>query len=142
MAVEAYKKALEIEPGHATACNNMAATLLRQGKIAEAINGYQEAVAVRPDYVIAHSNLLLAYNYQNHKDPEWLFSRHRNWAEAHVLSEGDNPFLIRATVLLPIVRSVSDIVRLISGLIPWPTFLKRSSRPMTAPDSKSSVIQT
>jgi len=92
MAVEAYKKALEIEPGHATACNNMAATLLRQGKIAEAINGYQEAVAVRPDYVIAHSNLLLAYNYQNHKDPEWLFSRHRNWAEAHVLSEGDNPF--------------------------------------------------
>jgi len=51
----------------------MAATLLRQGKIAEAINGYQEAVAVRPDYVIAHSNLLLAYNYQNHKDPEWLF---------------------------------------------------------------------
>ena len=53
MAVEVYKKALEIEPGHATACNNMAATLLRQGKIAEAINGYQEAVAVRPGY--AHS---------------------------------------------------------------------------------------
>lgn len=91
MAVEAYKKTLEIEPGHATTCNNMAATVLRQGKIAEAINGYQEAVAIQPDYAIAHSNLLLAYNYQNHKDPEWLFSQHRNWAKTHALPEGDNP---------------------------------------------------
>jgi len=91
MAVEAYKKALEIEPGYATACNNIAGTVLKQGKVAEAIKGYQEAVAIQPDYAIAHSNLLLTYNYQNHKDPEWLFSQHRNWAKTHAFSEGDNP---------------------------------------------------
>ena len=91
MAVEAYKKALEIEPGYATACNNIAGTVLKQGKVAEAIKGYQEAVAIQPDYAIAHSNLLLTYNYQNHKDPEWLFSQHRNWAKTYALSEGDNP---------------------------------------------------
>ena len=91
MAVEAYKKALEIEPGYATACNNIAGAVLKQGKVAEAIKGYQEAVAIEPDYAIAHSNLLLTYNYQNHKDPEWLFSQHRNWAKTYALSEGDNP---------------------------------------------------
>ena len=94
MAVEAYKRVLEIEPGCAPACNNLAGAVLRQGKLEEAIKSYQEAVAIQPDYAVAHSNLLFTYNYQNHMDPEWLFSQHWNWAETHTLSTGDNPVFV------------------------------------------------
>ena len=128
MAVEAYKRVLEIEPGCAPGCNNLAGALLKQGKLEEAIKSYQEAIAIQPDYAVAHSNLLFTHNYQNHKDPEWLFSQHRNWARTHALSKVDDP------VSIPSVDSTKRKIR-IGYCSPdfrthsWPTFLKRSSRP-------------
>jgi protein O-GlcNAc transferase len=106
MAVEAYKRVLEIEPGCAPACNNLAGALLRQGKLEEAIKSYQEAVAIQPDYAVAHSNLLFTYNYQNHMDPEWLFSQHRNWAKTHTLSKGGN------TGFIPSIGSTDRKIRI------------------------------
>jgi protein O-GlcNAc transferase len=94
MAVAAYKRVLEIEPQCAPACNNLAGALLKQGKVAEAIKSYREAIAIQPDFAVAHSNLLFTHNYQNHKEPEWLFSQHRNWARTHALSKGDDPAFI------------------------------------------------
>ncbi len=89
-AVEAYKKALEIEPGYARAWNNMAGVLLKQGKVARAIENYQKALAIQPDFAEAHSNLLLACNYQDHNDPEWLFSQHLSWAAMYSLANSDD----------------------------------------------------
>jgi protein O-GlcNAc transferase len=106
MAVENYRKVLGIEPQCAPACNNLAGALLKQGKVAEAIKNYQEAIAIQPDYAVAHSNLLFAYNYQNHIDPEWLFSQHRNWAKRHTLARGDNP------VFIPSIGSTDRKIRI------------------------------
>ncbi len=94
MAVAAYKRVLAIEPGCAPACNNLAGVMLKQGKVEEAVEHYQEAIASQPDYDVAHSNLLFAHNYQNYKDPEWLFSQHRHWAGRHTCSKGDDPVFI------------------------------------------------
>lgn len=88
-AVEAFKKSLEIEPCYAEAYNNMAGVLLKQGNVPKAIESYQKALAIRPDFAMAHSNLLLACNYQDHMDPEWLFSQHRNWAKIHAIENMD-----------------------------------------------------
>jgi len=59
-AIAHYERALEIDPNHAGAHNNLGVALAAQGRIADAISHFQRAVAIRPDYANAHSNLGMA----------------------------------------------------------------------------------
>jgi len=56
-SIEAYKRALAIEPDYANAHYNMGVTLQEQGKLEEAIKAYDKALAIKPDYAQAYFNM-------------------------------------------------------------------------------------
>ena len=56
-AIEAYTKALSINPNYAEAHNNMGIILQDQGKQEEAIEAYIKALSINPDYTDAHNNM-------------------------------------------------------------------------------------
>ena len=53
-AIEAYKKALAINPDYAEAYSNLGVSLHDQGELEEAIEAYNKALAINPDYAEAH----------------------------------------------------------------------------------------
>ena len=63
-AIEAYTKALSIEPHYAEACYNMGITLQKQGKLEEAIEAYNKALSIKPDYAKSYLNMGVTLHYQ------------------------------------------------------------------------------
>jgi len=61
LAVEQYKKALEIEYNYAKTHNNLGSVYFLMEKYDQAIQEYQEAIDIKPDYAEAYYNLGLAY---------------------------------------------------------------------------------
>ena len=59
-AIEAYNKAVLLEPDYAKAYSNMGLTLQSQGKLEESIEAYNKAIALNPDNADAHKNLSFA----------------------------------------------------------------------------------
>src|SRR5207249_5716547 len=51
---------LAIDPDSPLAQNNFGYELYRQGKLAEAIDHYRQALQIKPDYALAHANRVLA----------------------------------------------------------------------------------
>ncbi|HEX3878453.1 MAG TPA: tetratricopeptide repeat protein [Bryobacteraceae bacterium] len=64
-AVEAYRKALELNPSAAGALVNLGTICYRQRKLADAENYYRDAVKADPDYPLAQFNLGNLYDEQN-----------------------------------------------------------------------------
>lgn len=56
-SVEAYTKALNIEPNYAEAYNNMGVSLQKQGKLEEAIDAFNKALTIKSDYADVHNNM-------------------------------------------------------------------------------------
>jgi len=56
-AEEPFRKALQADPRHAGAHNNLGDVLQRQGRLAEAVEEFQEALEAQPDFPQAHFNL-------------------------------------------------------------------------------------
>ena len=56
-AIKHYRKALEIKPDYAEACNNLGNAMAARGRIGEAIEHYRKALEIKPDYAEAHNNL-------------------------------------------------------------------------------------
>lgn len=59
-AVEAYRKALELDPGHAEAHVNLGRLQHETGRLDDAEGHYRQALAVRPDHPTARFNLGVA----------------------------------------------------------------------------------
>ena len=57
-AINAYNKALVVNPGYSDAYNNMGNALKNQGKLDEAIAAYNKALSLKPDYAEAARNLV------------------------------------------------------------------------------------
>jgi predicted Zn-dependent protease len=57
VAIEAFRKAVELNPAHADAQNNLAYLLMTTGKLDEAAEHYRDALNARPRYRAAHFNL-------------------------------------------------------------------------------------
>jgi protein O-GlcNAc transferase len=55
-AVESYRRALAIDPGHVDALNDLGDSLISVGRLAEALPVLERAVALRPDHVPALNN--------------------------------------------------------------------------------------
>ncbi|MDC0538443.1 tetratricopeptide repeat protein [Planktomarina temperata] len=56
-SIEAYNKALAIEPNYAEVLNNMGDALREHGKLKEAIVACGKALAIKPDYAEAYNNM-------------------------------------------------------------------------------------
>jgi tetratricopeptide (TPR) repeat protein len=56
-AEAAYRRAIQVDPGHPHAQSNLGVTLARQGKLEEAIAHFRLAIAASPDFATAHNYL-------------------------------------------------------------------------------------
>jgi protein O-GlcNAc transferase len=63
--------------------SNLATTLQVQGRHREAIDTCRQALAERPDYATAQSNLLFALNYASGFSPSEVFAEYRAWDRQH-----------------------------------------------------------
>ena len=66
-ARECFTQAVQLNPGYATAHNNLGAVLLAQGQFDEAVAHFQRALLASPDYAEAHFNTGIAL--QSRGDP-------------------------------------------------------------------------
>ena len=71
--------AVELNPDHAAAHNNLGTALKDQGRLDEAVAAYRTALELKPDHAMAHSNLLFSLHYQPTCDREAIFAEHRKW---------------------------------------------------------------
>lgn len=67
VAIEMYKKAIELKPNYANAYINWAMALRRLGKYDEAIEKCKKATGLNPDYARAWYNMACYYSLQNKK---------------------------------------------------------------------------
>ena len=77
-AAEYYERALEREPGLASALMGLAAVSIAQGDLTEALRRYRRAIELHPNDPIIYQNLLLALHYTS-QDPAQLFSAHAEY---------------------------------------------------------------
>ena len=68
-AVSEYERALDRNPSHVGALNNLGVALARQGRFAPAIRRFEQAVAVAPDNADAHVNLGALLLAQGAREP-------------------------------------------------------------------------
>ena len=64
--VSLFEHALTVNPHSAVAHNNLGAALQSQGRLAEAIDHYTEAIRFRPTFALAHFNLGYVLRSQGH----------------------------------------------------------------------------
>lgn len=60
LAIESYRRAIELEPGLAEPYNNLGIALASLGRLSEAIEAYQHAIQAQPAHAGAHNNLGIA----------------------------------------------------------------------------------
>ncbi|MGZ3315252.1 MAG: O-linked N-acetylglucosamine transferase, SPINDLY family protein [Caulobacteraceae bacterium] len=76
-AVEAFREAAGQAPASSTIEYNLGVALQLLGRPEEALTHYRRALELQPDYVQAHSNILLALNYLPGISAETLLEEHR-----------------------------------------------------------------
>ena len=70
---------------NADAHNNLGLALMRQGRLAEAEAALRQALALRPDFALPHSNILFCLNYRPEASAEEIFAEYRCWDRQHAL---------------------------------------------------------
>ena len=58
---------------------------MRQGRLAEAEAALRQALALRPDFALPHSNILFCLNYRPELSAEEIFAEFRCWDRQHAL---------------------------------------------------------
>lgn len=104
--------------------NNLGTLFREQGRLLEAGKSFERAVALRPDYAAAHSNLLFTLQYAPEQTLTGLREAHEDWA--HQQLQGITPV---ATTLFARKADVRLVVGLVSPdlyahpvgvfLLPW-----------------------
>ena len=56
-AIEAYQRAIQIQPNYAAAYNNLGIAWQKQGKLEQAVQIYHKTLIIRPNYPQAYNNL-------------------------------------------------------------------------------------
>ncbi len=80
-AVFYYNRALELRPDKDFVLSILAETLFRRGDLKESIETFKRALAVSPDMISTHSNLLLAMLYSENVSPEDVTEEARKFGE-------------------------------------------------------------
>ncbi len=79
-----YREVLAKAPQISEAHNNLGTVLREQGRLEDARASFERAVALRPDYASAHSNLLFTQQYTPKQTLASLRSAHEDWAKQHL----------------------------------------------------------
>jgi protein O-GlcNAc transferase len=82
-AVEAFRRAIQIERDHLGAHVELASALALLGQTDEAIAVHRRLLAMRPIDAKYHGNMLLCMQYSDRLGAEELFEEHRRWAQKH-----------------------------------------------------------
>ena len=82
-AAERYRAAEAVIAGNYRAIANRALSLQDLGHFDEAEVLFQRALALKPDYALAHSNLLFCVNYHPTRSAEDIFAEYRRYDAAH-----------------------------------------------------------
>ena len=83
-AEAAYRRAASADPADAEALNNLGANVLNnEGRIDEARTVYREALALQPNHLVCHSNLLLNEQYAPGVTLAGLAAAHAEWEQRH-----------------------------------------------------------
>ena len=78
-----YQKAIELRPDYFEVVNNAGNALVESGKIPQAIAHYAKALDMNPAYAVAHSNLLLALQYQSEINLSTYYESAKKWWRQH-----------------------------------------------------------
>jgi len=78
LAERIAKSIIEKDTAFVEAYNNLGNAYKDQGRIQEAVASYRKALALKPDFATAASNLLLCLNYSS-LDPQTVFEEHKQW---------------------------------------------------------------
>ena len=82
-AIRRYRRVIDSDripaDSYPELANNVGLSLQSVGRPREAEQWFRRAIAQRPDFIAAHSNLLLCLNYSAH-EPDEVFEEHRRWA--------------------------------------------------------------
>ncbi len=62
---------------------NLGVALFQQGRIADTISRYRQALDLNPNFVAAHTNLIYALLFRPDTDPRTLYEEQRRWNERH-----------------------------------------------------------
>ena len=83
-AETAYRRAVELDPNHVQALNNLGAGILNnQGRIEEARTVYRQVLALEPDKSNSRSNLLFNEQYAPDVNLAGLAEAHAEWEARH-----------------------------------------------------------
>ena len=80
-AEEAYRQALQFASDNPELHNNLGTVLKEQGRLDEARLAFERAIALRPDYASAHSNLLFTLQYTPGQTLAGLYLAHEYWSQ-------------------------------------------------------------
>jgi predicted O-linked N-acetylglucosamine transferase (SPINDLY family) len=83
-AMTCYDTALRLQPNFMMARLNKGNVLAALGLRGDAIASYQQALRLKPDYDVPHSNILFCLN-ETETDPEVVFREHQAWNVQHAL---------------------------------------------------------
>ncbi len=80
-AIDDFNKANELDPLNRHVCNNLAMALMKTGENRQAIQLFKDIIQKYPDFIQAHSNLLLNLNYLPETTCDEMFHEAKQWAE-------------------------------------------------------------
>lgn len=80
-AIEAYKKAIELNPEHAIAYNNMGVAYRNIKEYSRSIEAYQKAIKLKPDYADAYQNM--GNTYRDMKEYSSAIEAYKNMGNAY-----------------------------------------------------------
>ena len=81
-AVASFEQALRIAPNHAPVHYDLGNAFKAQGKISEAVASFRRALTHKPDFRLAHGNVVACLNYDPTADVNTTYEEHVRWGRA------------------------------------------------------------
>ncbi len=90
-AVEAYQKAVALDPSYPTPYNDLGVIHEQRGEFERAQQAYEQALLLDPKYLQAHTNLAMLQERLGHKDAAIV-----HWLKRYQLGDPHDPWTVRA----------------------------------------------